>query len=251
MNQIISNSEFYNEIASDFDYMISFDSAVESKRKLLEKFIDEKTKLAADIGCGSGVDSIALSKLGLNVVAFDPSDEMLKIASVNSERMKVKIKFKNYEADKIPKDFNNKFDLVVSLGNTFANISEDKLSASLQRCYDILKPNSSLLIQVLNYDKILKQKERIINITECLNKIFIRFYDFEEGETIFNILSFSKVDFSKRKLTSTKIYPHSQKDFKTTLNNCGFGNTNFFGDLQLSKYIPTQSSNLVISAKKY
>ena len=65
MTKILSNIDFYNNIAAEYDDMISFNSAVRSKEKLLKKFIDANTKTVTDIGCGSGVDSIALSLLGL------------------------------------------------------------------------------------------------------------------------------------------------------------------------------------------
>ncbi len=45
----------------NYDEMISFEKAVENKKKLLKNFIKPEMKYAADLGCGSGVDSIALA----------------------------------------------------------------------------------------------------------------------------------------------------------------------------------------------
>lgn len=70
MTKILSNIDFYNDMASEYDDMISFNSAVRSKEKLLKKFIDANTKTVTNIGCGSGVDSIALSLLGLESYRF-------------------------------------------------------------------------------------------------------------------------------------------------------------------------------------
>ena len=151
MKNILPNKAFYDELASDYDDMISFENAVEKKKKLLKNFLTSEMKSAADIGCGSGVDSIALSLSGLKVTAFDHSSEMLKIAEANAARMNAKIELHNYSADNIPVEFNSQFDLVVSLGNTFANISKDKFIDSLKTCQDLLKPKGQLLIQVLNY----------------------------------------------------------------------------------------------------
>jgi len=213
MEKNLPNKVFYDELASDYDNMISFEKAVENKKKLLKNFVTAEMKSAADIGCGSGVDSIALASLGLKVTAFEPSTEMLKYAEANADRTNAKIGFHNYSADKIPTEFNNNFDLVASLGNTFANISKEKFITSLQRCYDILKPQGQLVIQVLNYEKILADRQRIVNITEAANKYFIRFYDFPDEHIIFNILTFSKANHSDNKLISTKIYPHSSENF--------------------------------------
>jgi ubiquinone/menaquinone biosynthesis C-methylase UbiE len=250
MDKLLTNSEFYDEISSEYDDMISFNYAVSSRKDLLKKFINEKTKTVADIGCGSGVDSIALALSGLKVVAFDPSSEMLKVAASNSKKMNVNLDFHNYAADKIPNDFDNKFNLVISLGNTFANISEDSFLDSLMRCADILEPEGQLLIQILNYNKILEEKERIINITESSDKIFVRFYDIYNKRVVFNILTFNKGDFTNRKLSSTQIYTHFLEKFKSGLSSLDFASTKSFGDLKLSEYIPNLSQNLVILAKK-
>jgi len=126
MEKNLPNKVFYDELASDYDNMISFEKTVENKKKLLKNFLTSKMKSAADVGCGSGVDSIALASLGLNVTAFDPSVEMLKVAEANAKRLNVKVGFHNYSADNVPTEFNNNFDLVTSLGNTFANIPKEK-----------------------------------------------------------------------------------------------------------------------------
>jgi len=126
MEKNLPNKVFYDELASDYDNMISFEKTVENKKKLLKNFLTSKMKSAADVGCGSGVDSIALASLDLNVTAFDPSVEMLKVAEANAKRLNVKVGFHNYSADNVPTEFNNNFDLVTSLGNTFANIPKEK-----------------------------------------------------------------------------------------------------------------------------
>ena len=136
MQKVIDNHIFYNELAKDYDSMISFESSVNKKIKLLKSFIHSETRNAADIGCGTGADSISLASSGLKVTAFDPSIEMLKRAGINAGNFNVKIELQNFSATTIPNGFNNSFDLIVSLGNTFANIPEKNFSNSLKRCFE-------------------------------------------------------------------------------------------------------------------
>jgi glycine/sarcosine N-methyltransferase len=250
MEKILPNNIFYDELASDYDAMISFDKAVENKKAHLKKLITPEMKSAADIGCGSGVDSIALASLALNVTAFDPSVEMLKASKANAERMNVEINFRNCTADNIPGEFDRKFDLVVSLGNTFANIPEENFYASLKMCYDILKPNGQLLIQVLNYEKILNEKKRIVNITKAGDNYFIRFYDFAIEHIVFNILYFSKSNPSNQRLISTKIYPHSIKNFESGLKEAGFRSIQFYSNMGLLPFTSNLTADLVIRSQK-
>lgn len=248
MEKILPNNIFYDELASDYDSMISFEKAIKNKKKLLKNFVTDKMKSAADIGCGSGVDSIALASLGLKLTAFDPSSEMLKAAKANAARNKAEVDFQNYTADNIPKAFDEKFDLVVSLGNTFANIPVENFVDSLKRCWEILRPNGQLLIQVLNYEKIFAEKQRIVNITEASDKYFIRFYDFLEEHILFNILTFNKEKPSDNKLISTKVYSYSSKNFESGLKGAGFNSVQFYSDFQLSPFKVEQSKDLVILA---
>lgn len=250
MEKILPNNVFFNELASDYDAMISFEKAVENKKNHLKNFLTSEMKSVADIGCGSGVDSIALASLGFKVAAFDPSAEMLKYAKSNAGRMNVKVEFQNYSADNIPKEFDEKFDLIVSLGNTFANIPKEKFVESLKRCYNILRPNGQLLIQILNYEKILADKHRIVNITEGNDKYFLRFYDFLDEHIVFNILTFSKVKPPDNKLISTKVYPHSAENFISGLEIAGFNSFQFYSNLELAAFSKEKSKDLIILTSK-
>jgi ubiquinone/menaquinone biosynthesis C-methylase UbiE len=250
MKNILPNTAFYDELASDYDNMISFENAVEKKKKLLKNFLTSEMKSAADIGCGSGVDSIALSLSGLKVTAFDPSSEMLKIAKSNTARLNGKVEFHNYTADNIPEESNNQFDLVVSLGNTFANISKDKFNDSIKTCQNLLKPKGQLLIQVLNYEKIISENQRIVNITEGKDNYFIRFYDFLDEYILFNILTFSKADLAQNKIISTKIFPHTLENFMSGLEIAGFNEFQFYSNFELSSYNKEQSKDFVVRAIK-
>ena len=250
MEKLLHNNTFYDELAFNYDEMISFDKAVEKKKTLFKNFIKPEMKYAADLGCGSGVDSIALVSLGLKVTAFDPSVEMLKVAKENVERVNVRATFHKQSIDSISEDFYEQFDLVVSLGNTFANIGKEQLVKSLQRCYQILKPQGFILIQVLNYEKIVSEKQRIVNITEGVDKYFIRFYDFIGTEVIFNILTFVKLNPSDQKLISTIVNPYVQPDFDTALKKAGFSSFQFYSNLELEEFDKEQSKDIMIRAFK-
>jgi ubiquinone/menaquinone biosynthesis C-methylase UbiE len=250
MDNLLDNNKFYDQLASQYDSMISFEKSVNNKRNLLRDFIRPNTKSAADIGCGTGADSISLALNGLNISAFDPSTEMLKHAEVNSKNFKVKIDFQNHSADKIPELFNNSFDLIVSLGNTFANIPRENFSDSIKKCSEILKPEGSILIQVLNYKKILVEKKRIVNITKGGEKYFIRFYDFLEESLVFNLLQFDAKLPLEGLITSTKIFPYVAEDFISALKNSGINNINLYSDLKRNEYLELYSPNLIILATK-
>jgi ubiquinone/menaquinone biosynthesis C-methylase UbiE len=101
----MNNSEFYNSFAEDYNLMIPLEKQIESKKKFFKNFIDNKTKSAADLGAGSGADSISLAQLGLKVTAFEPSIEMLNQAEINFERQKVEVVTHNKKISEIDESY--------------------------------------------------------------------------------------------------------------------------------------------------
>lgn len=245
-----SNNTFYNSASAYYDKMIDFDSALQKRKILLSNFIDEKIKSVADVGCGTGVDSISLSQLGLNVTAFDPSSEMINTARTNSEKNNCKIDFHTFGANEIPKTYYNKFDLVVSLGNTLANIPFTKIEKSVAKLFKLLKNEGRVLIQILNYEKILSEKERIVNITKNDDEYFIRFYDFEKKDLSFNILKFNAEQTSRKELIATKMFPYTSKELKKYFKETGFKKIELFGSLDKRSFDAKTSNDLVIVAQK-
>ena len=245
-----SNSTFYNSASAYYDKMIDFDSALQKRKILLSNFVDEKIKSVADVGCGTGVDSISLSQLGLKVTSFDPSAEMINTARTNSEKHNCKIDFHDFGANEIPKTFYNKFDLVVSLGNTLANIPFGKIDKSVAKLFKLIKNDGRVLIQILNYEKILSEKERIVNITKKDNEYFIRFYDFGKKDLTFYILKFNSDQTTHKELISTKIFPYTSKEFKKVFKEAGFKKIELFGGLDKKAFDPKSSNDLVLFAQK-
>lgn len=245
-----SNNNFYNSASFYYDRMIDFESALKKRKTLLSNFINSKMKSVADIGSGTGIDSISLSQLGLDVAAFDPSAEMINTAKENCKRLNSQIVFYNLAASEIPKAFYNKFDLVVSLGNTIANIPPKQLEKSFAKFNKLLINDGSVLIQILNYKKILRDNERIVNITKKDNDYFIRFYDFGKKDLTFNILRFNSDNPSGKELLSTKIFPYISKEIKQVLKKTGFKRIEMFGGLDKKHFNAKTSNDLVLLAKK-
>ena len=245
-----SNRAFYNSASLYYDKMIDFSVALQKRKELLSGFIAPQIKNVADVGCGTGVDSIALSQLGVTVTSFDPSLDMINSAKTNSLRQKVKLDFYNYAADEISKLLYDKFDLVVSLGNTLANIPFSKIGKSIKKLFKLMKKDGRVLIQILNYEKILRNKERIVNITKKDGEYFIRFYDFGKNDLTFNILRFNADHSSKKELISTKIFPYKSKELKKIFKAAGFKGIEFYGGLDKQAFNPNSSNDLVLFAKK-
>ena len=146
--------------------------------------------------------------------------------------------------------FNSKFDLVCSLGNTIANISTKELPTAIKTFSELLNKNGKLLFHILNYEKLILDNERIININEGESDYLIRFYDFEEDHINFNILKFAINNPKKRNLISTKVYPHKLEILLELLKANNFSKVEIYQDLKMNKFDHKASKDIYIFCGK-
>lgn len=76
-----------------------------------------KPGLALDLGCGTGIKSIYLSKKGFKVTGIDISKTAIKHAKENARKAKVKIEFIVADATNLNFLKNKKFDFVLDWAN--------------------------------------------------------------------------------------------------------------------------------------
>ncbi len=246
----LSNKEFFNDVSQFYDEMINFNQTLERKTNNLEIFISPNIKTVADIGCGSGIDSIAFATLGMDVSGFDSSKMMVKKAEENSKRANKKINFYNYTAQNIPTSFNSQFDFICSLGNTVANIPPEDIPDTIKRFAELLNKNGKLLFHILNYEKIISVNERIVNINKGKSEYLVRFYDFEKDFINFNILKFDINNPKQRELISTKVYPHSLEMFLNLLEENNFTKVEVYQDLKQTPFNIENSNDIYFFAEK-
>jgi glycine/sarcosine N-methyltransferase len=240
---------FFDNISSYYDDMIGFDAALERRTAMLQNYILPEMQYAADIGCGTGLDSISLSKLGLKVRAFDISSGMIEKAEKNAERYEAKIKFYNSGFSGIPEMFFSSFDIVVSLGNTIANIPPENISTAVGTIFDILKPGGIGVIQILNYERLKRNNERIVNITKNETDTYIRFYDFLEKNINFNILRFNSENPKKRSMDTVTLYSYTEPELRTLFQQNNFKDIEAYGNLNKDPF-SDESPDLIITVKK-
>jgi ubiquinone/menaquinone biosynthesis C-methylase UbiE len=247
---MLNYQEFFDELSVQYDSMIPFEKAIKRKEELFQNLIKGTSKTVADLGCGTGSDSLALAGIGHKVTSFDPSAQMLNKARINAKNSGLDLDSYQFGTAQIPNEFNGKYNVVISFGNSFANIPTDEFESSVCKCFSLLKEKGELYIQILNYEKILLEKKRIVSITTGEEKYFVRFYDFNENHIVFNILQFDKAKPADHQLISTKIYSYSTDDFTMALKKAGFKTINYFGSFNFTPFDPQTSNDLIITAVK-
>jgi len=247
----MKNYDFYNGVASFYDDMIGFDASLKNRIEIFSKlFAGYNIETAADIGCGSGLDTIALASLGYKVTGFDLSEGMIELAAKNARKNRVKPEFKKISLDRLNRSEFNKYDLVISLGNALANMNEAVLKKTLSNINSMLKNGGLAVIQILNYNKILKEKTTVIGSKTIEDNTIIRFYDYLPESISFNILQLNNKNPLISSLYKTEIYPYKKTELTRYFKEAGFLNMKAYGSLKLDKFDTEKSKDLIIAAVK-
>tara|TARA_B100000963_G_scaffold87828_1_gene75396 strand:- start:9989 stop:10714 length:726 start_codon:yes stop_codon:yes gene_type:complete len=98
-----------------------------------------------DIGCGGGLISEPMARLGANVTGIDASEKNIKVASIHCKKNNLKINYINKSPEQLDKKI--KFDVILNL-EVVEHV--DNLDLYLSSCYDLLKVNGLMFTATLN-----------------------------------------------------------------------------------------------------
>lgn len=249
-----SGERFYHALAEEYDEMTRFSARLESEKQVLRQWVERyRISSVLDAACGTGLHAILFSQLGVQVTGCDVSEAMLTKARENSNRLEAQVHWVAAAMQSLRQNIRGKFDAVFCLGNSIPHLqTREDLNRTLQNFREVLQTGGTLILQLLNYHRILSEKKRIININRNRsgNIEYIRFYDFAKDRLVFNILT---IDWSNEKaahqIHSTGLFPYRKKDLETALKTSGFTNLEYFGDMKFSPFAEDSSSNLVIVSK--
>ena len=98
-----------------------------------------------DIGCGGGLLSEPMSRLGAKVVGIDASEKNIKIAKMHAKKNNLKIEYKNTSPENLKT--NKKFDVILNM--EIVEHVED-INFFIKSCSKLLKKNGIMFVATLN-----------------------------------------------------------------------------------------------------
>lgn len=163
----IEAARFATFMKENYDWTVNWEKRLPFEfPPLFELFKKEKIKRVVDLGTWTGKYSIELAKQGgIDVLAIDNNDLMIKIANDKREKLtedvKEKINFQFSDYDKLSKNIEGQYDAVLCMGGAFSYIYTplEKLIAEIK---SILKKDAIFIAQILNFEKILQRKNRLL-----------------------------------------------------------------------------------------
>lgn len=264
--------EFHDWQARYYDVVTDWKERLKNEiPNLSSLFRKNKIKDVIDIGFGTGEHDIALAKEGFNILAIESSSLMCKTANEKlktaSGEVNKKVKFINGDYVNVLSKQQDKFGAAIFMGNAFSHLTLNYKKVLKAISNILLTKNSVVVLQIVNFEKILKVKDRLYDINFKSSKhgfpdehAFLRFYDPPKGKNDHLTLNTAIFDFNGkrwkfRSLNSTSIVNLNRENITKLFKENGFKDISFYGGkisgaLFKDKFDPKESDWLNVVAKR-
>jgi SAM-dependent methyltransferase len=142
------------------------------------------------------------------------------------------------------------FDAVLCMGNSLPHLeTRSLLHKTFEGFARVLRSGGVAVVHLLNYTKLLTQRERVVGITRSGDREFIRFYDFTDPTLRFNAL---EIDWSTQppghELHATTLLPWQENELAAAFRSAGLEQIETFGSQHFDPFVPDESDVLMIVA---
>ena len=231
-------------------------------------------KCILDIGCATGELTYQLAGAGVKITGIDLNEDLLNQAlaktgfsgfparcsgarTADSVKRESEFALPNLylqtgnmldlETDFQPAQFN----AVLCFGNTLVHLHTSELiQQMLKGVFAVLKPGGQFLLQILNYDYILREQVSELPQIETENIRFIRKYRFEENNPLIRFQTELTIKKENKTISNeTMLFAIKSIELIELMKNAGFQNIELFSNFKQEpfggKHFP-----LVLSAVK-
>lgn len=233
--------DLYDIIADNYSRLFPLS---EERTHFVKSFLQEGDCFL-DIGCATGDLCVELEKSGFKAHGIDLNSRMINIACAKSEGAADFRVMNMLDIDEAFADIS--FPVICCFGNTLPHLhSFSEITDFFKKVYFRLQTKGIFIFQILNYDRILKNRK--CNFPE-VNKgdfIFTRTYEFLENKIRFIIT----MEINGKKISdSTLLLALPQARLLSSLENAGFNEMQCYRDYSLKPSDTKEFSTLYVAQK--
>lgn len=226
-------SQYYDDIFPAGEVQLNF---------FRQTFTDLGVNRVLDLACGSGNYALEFARWGLNVVALDYEQEMIKLGREKARQAGLAIDFRTGDMRDL-EDISGKFDAVICIGNSLVHLLSDQdITTALTQIKERLYHGGTCILQTVNYDRILKG--HVTQLPDIVNNragiVFTRQYDFRSDGLIDFKTSLIKngSNGSQQSLGHGQVplRPLTKDELAKFLHQAGFVDTQFYGNFKFKPH---------------
>jgi len=241
--------DFYDQIAGEYDRITDTAARAAAAEGFVAELADRFAPASAlDVACGTGVYTLPLARRGVRTVGVDLSEPMLAQARRRAAREPLSIEWLCAPMQELAGRFDRTFDAVLCMGNSIPHLLTDAdLDAALGGLVGLLTPGGVLVLQLLNYARVLARRERIIGIDRSGDRQYVRFYDFLPDRVRFNILEIAwQGDRWRHALHSTELRPYTARTLQDAVIRHGCGDVERYSGLRFEPFDEDASDTVML-----
>lgn len=226
---------YYNQLFPANDKQLSF----------ISSYFPSGSELL-DMGAGTGNVAYALAEAGYHVMAAEP-DPALRQAMIDKQAGEAP---QLHISDETMQQLGQSaalYDGIYCIGNTLVHLSDiQEVSQFFSDAHDKLRPNGALLIQIVNYEKVLTLNNFSFPVVEREQFAFERKYDLVDGKVMFT----ATLTAGDQTATNTiPLLPLTVHQLLPLLEQSGFQNIEYYADFKKQPYT-ADAPALIIAAHK-
>ena len=233
---------FYEEISKYYDIIFNKD---ETTADFLKKHLSNSNRVL-DLACGTGTYSIEIAKGGHSVIGIDLDKAMIDKAKAKAEAVGGGALDINFYAEDMRKfkalSGEGLYDVIFCVGNSLVHLNNrGEILQLFKDIYDSLKEAGWMIIQIINYDRILNNNITSLPVIKRDSEgvQFIRNYSKTLEESIISFdtqLIVSNESGEKSYKNSVPLLALRSDEIIRLAESAGFSNNQLFGSFDGSDY---------------
>lgn len=204
-----------------------------------------------DVACGTGSYTIHLIRDGIAACGLDLEEAMIEKADKKAAREGVSPDFVVSDMLNIELVSDGGLRRIYIIGNSLVHLkSMDEVRAFLKSAYDLLSEEGDLIIQIINYERILSQDIDHLPTIQVPEKgiQFERNYNYDVSSSTIEFASILSTQDESRE-SSVYLLPLLKDELVTELTKIGFKDIEVYGNFNKDPFTEN-SIPLVLKAKK-
>lgn len=239
--------DFYDKLADYYDTIFPHR---EIKEQFINRYLPNKGQVL-DIGCATGEMAMALASDGHAVEAIDLNDKMVKMAKEKAKKLKLMVHFNVLDMLSIGQSFTEvQFDLIYCIGNTLPHLQNlAQVNKLIKQANTLLKPTGKILIQTVNFDRLLTMRKKELPLIEGNDFSFQRKYEYQESFIKFKAILQDKINNEKYWL-ETSLLPITAQVLQKETRKAHFDKIQLKGDFSGAAFKFDSQAMIMIAEKR-
>lgn len=223
---------------------------------LEKKLGSSNNKHILDLACGTGTYTLALATRGFRVTGIDLDETMIELARQKKREQSPPVDgngatFIKGDMLKLSAYLKTVFDGAFCIGNSLVHLeTPNGIATALQETAAVLRRGAILIVQTVNYDRVLKHNVNSLPTLENEEQSvsFQRLYSYDAQKHRILFTGILTLPDSTSRTNTIPLYPLQKAELERILTKAGFAVKGFYGNFAGEPWSEETPATIVVAA---